>query len=47
MAENATADGLISTKDESHTDSSVMYLDNAYISSLEESLTWGGSNSRR
>jgi len=47
IAENATAEGLISTKDESQTDNSVMYLERAYKSSLDESLTWGGSNSSK
>ena len=47
IAENATAEGLISTKDESQTDNSVIYLERAYKSSLDESLTWGGSSSNR
>lgn len=47
IAENATAEGLISTKLESHTDNSVMYRDRAYKSSLEESLTWGGRSNNK
>lgn len=47
MAENATAEGYISTNEESQTDNSVMYRDNAYISSFIESDTWGGNNNNR
>jgi hypothetical protein len=46
-AEKATAEGLISTKEESHTDNSVIYRDMAYISSLEASFTCGGSNNSK
>jgi len=47
MAAYATADGSMSTNEESQTESSVIYLERAYSSSFDESLTCGGRSSSK